>query len=106
MEQLRISRATLAATVMLRGFRACKHDMRRITSGTRTQRDRRNSVSEFRSRVSSGPNFQEFLRRSPVSETAAVFADDGKEEFDKSDLYQDLYSGSDRKGSPSWLCPL
>lgn len=106
MEHLRTSRASLAAEVLLRRFRANKYDLRRFTSENRTRTPRDQRYSEFRSRVSSGPNFQEFIRRSPVIETAAVFADDVEEEFDNSYLPPDLDSGKDRKGSPGYLCTL
>lgn len=99
MEHLRTSRATLAVAVLLRCFRNFKYDPRRFTSETGAETPRDQRYSDFRSRVSSGPNFQEFIRSSAVSESAAVSADDGEEEFDNSYLPPDLDSGKDRKGS-------
>lgn len=104
MEHLWTSRATLAAAVLLRCFRDFKYDQLRFTSEIRARTPRDQRYSEFKSRISSGPNFQEFIRRSPVSETAAVFADDGEEELDNTYLPPDLDSGKDRKGSPGLFC--
>lgn len=97
MEHLRTFKSTLAAAMLLRSGRAFKYNLRRFTSGTKNSKDQRSL--EFKSRVSSGPNFQEFIRRPPVSKTA-IFADDGEEDFDDSYLPADLDSGKDRKGMP------
>lgn len=100
MEHLRTSRATLAAVVLLRCSQAVRYDRRRFTSEARTKSPIDQRSAKFRSRVSSGPTFQEFIRGTPASETAAVFAVAGEEESNDSYLPPDLDSGKGRKGSP------